>query len=62
MPLRVLLGAETAPQLAAPTRAAAAALVGSELHLLADQGHVAIDTAPDVIAQHVRETWRQAHR
>lgn len=60
MPVRILLGDATTPHLAASTRAAAEAVGGSELAILPGQGHVAIDTAPELIAQHVRETWARA--
>ena len=60
MPVRILLGEVTTPQLAASTRAAAAALDGSELEILPGQGHVAIDTATELVARHVRETWARA--
>lgn len=53
--VRFLLGTETAPFLRASTLAAAAAVAGSELAELPGQGHVAIDTAPDLVAAHVRE-------
>ncbi len=56
-PLRFLLGDRTTPHLTASTRAAAAAVAGSELEILAGQGHVAIDAAPDLVARHVREVW-----
>jgi pimeloyl-ACP methyl ester carboxylesterase len=59
MPVRILLGEVTTPPLAASTRAAAAAVEGSELVTLPGQGHVAIDAVPELIAQHVRETWRR---
>lgn len=57
MPVRILLGDATTPHLTASTRAAAEALDGSELAILAGQGHVAIDAAPELVARHVRETW-----
>jgi pimeloyl-ACP methyl ester carboxylesterase len=57
MPVRFLVGDATSPMLAAATRAAAAATSGSELHVLTGQGHVAIDTAPALVAEHVRATW-----
>jgi pimeloyl-ACP methyl ester carboxylesterase len=57
VPLRFLLGDSTAPNLAASTRAAAAAVAGAELEILAGQGHVAIDAAPELVARHVREVW-----
>lgn len=60
MPVRILLGEVTAPHLAASTRAAATAIEGSELAILPGQGHVAIDSAPELIAQHVRQTWQLA--
>jgi pimeloyl-ACP methyl ester carboxylesterase len=59
MPVRFLLGDVTADHLDASTREAAAAVEGSELVVLPGQGHVAIDTAPELIAQHVRETWQR---
>jgi pimeloyl-ACP methyl ester carboxylesterase len=61
-PVRFLLGDSTTPHLTASTRAAAAAVSGSELAVLAGQGHVAIDSAPDLIAGHVRDMWRQVAR
>jgi pimeloyl-ACP methyl ester carboxylesterase len=60
MPVRILLGDATTPPLDASTRAAAQAVRGSELAVLPGQGHVAIDTAPDLIAQHVRDIWARA--
>jgi pimeloyl-ACP methyl ester carboxylesterase len=57
MPVRILLGEVTTPHLAASTRAAAAAVEGSELAVLPGQAHVAIDTATELIARHVRDTW-----
>jgi pimeloyl-ACP methyl ester carboxylesterase len=60
MPVRILLGEATTPQLTASTRAAAAALEGSELAVLPGQGRVAIDTATELVAQHIRETWARA--
>jgi pimeloyl-ACP methyl ester carboxylesterase len=60
VPVRLLLGEVTTPHLAASTRAAAAAIRGSELAILPGQGHVAIDTASELIARHVRETWALA--
>jgi pimeloyl-ACP methyl ester carboxylesterase len=57
IPVRILLGDQTPPHLEASTRAAAAAVEGSELAILPGQGHVAIDSATDLIARHVRETW-----
>lgn len=60
MPVRILLGDCTAPHLDASTRAAAAAIRGSELVILPGQGHVAIDTATHEIARQVRETWSLA--
>jgi pimeloyl-ACP methyl ester carboxylesterase len=60
MPVRILLGEATTAQLAASTRVAAERIAGSELRILPGQGHVAIDTAPELIAQHVRATWQRA--
>jgi hypothetical protein len=31
---------------------------GSELATLPGQGHVAIDAAPELIADHVRQVWQ----
>lgn len=61
MPVRVLLGDATTPHLSASTKATAEAIEGSELAVLPGQGHVAIDTAPELVVQHVRETWARAH-
>jgi pimeloyl-ACP methyl ester carboxylesterase len=60
MPVRILLGEVTTPALAASTRAAAELIEGSELTVLPGQGHVAIDSATELVAQHVRETWARA--
>lgn len=60
MPVHILLGDVTAPHLAASTRVAAERIAGSELRVLPGQGHVAIDTAPELIARHVRKTWQRA--
>ena len=57
VPVRFLLGDSTAPHLTASTRAAAAAISGSELEILTGQGHVAIDADPGLVARHVREVW-----
>ena len=62
LPVRILLGDATTAHLTASTRAAAAALDGSDLCVLPGQGHVAIDTAPELVAQQVRATWQRAHR
>jgi pimeloyl-ACP methyl ester carboxylesterase len=62
VPVRFLVGEVTAPHLAASTRAAADLVAGSELVILPGQGHVAIDTAPQLVADHVRDTWRRASR
>ena len=62
MPVRILLGEATTPHLTASTRAAAQEVEHSDLHTLPGQGHVAIDTAPDLIARHVRETWATVQR
>ena len=51
------MGDETTDELAASTRAAAALIENSDLHVLPGLGHVAIDAAPDLIARHVREMW-----
>lgn len=58
MPVRVLIGDVTTPQLAASTRQAAAALDGCELVTLQGQGHAAIDAAPELIADHIRSMCR----
>lgn len=60
MPVRFLMGDSTTPHLTASTRAAADAVEGSELVILAGQGHVAIDAAPHLIADQVRDTWQRA--
>ena len=52
-PVRLLLGTETTPALDAATRALAGAMPGWELVLLEGQGHVAIDTATDVVVDRV---------
>jgi pimeloyl-ACP methyl ester carboxylesterase len=62
MPVRLLVGDSTTPHLIASTRAAADAVAGSELVTMRGQGHVAIDTAPELVARQVRETWRKAER
>jgi pimeloyl-ACP methyl ester carboxylesterase len=62
MPVRFLLGDSTTPHLTASTRAAAELVTGSELVVLPGLGHVAIDSAPALIAEQVRETWRRATR
>lgn len=62
MPVRFLLGDCTTTHLTASTRAASDLVEGSELAVLPGQGHVAIDAAPQLIADHVRETWRRAAR
>lgn len=58
MPVRILLGDETAPHLDASTRQAAAAVEGSELLVMPGEGHVAIDSATALIADHIRQAWR----
>lgn len=62
MPVRLLLGDSTAPHLDASTRAAADATAGSELLLLPGQGHVAIDAATTMIADHLRAAWLNRRR
>lgn len=52
-PVRILVGEETAPWLAAAARAAHAALEGSELATLPGQGHIAIDTAPELFISEI---------
>lgn len=52
---RFLRGTATTAALHASTTAAAAAVDGAELVDLPGQGHVAIDAAPDVIVEHIRE-------
>lgn len=58
VPVRFLLGDSTTPHLTASTRAAADQVAGSELVVLPGQGHVAIDAAPQLVADHVREVWQ----
>ena len=53
-PVRLLLGTATAPGLAAATRAAHAAIPGSDLVELPGQGHVAMQTDPTGFVEHVR--------
>lgn len=62
VPVRILVGEVTTPQLAASTRAAAELVEGSELAVLPGQGHVAIDSATELVARHVRETWARRPR
>jgi pimeloyl-ACP methyl ester carboxylesterase len=62
VPVRFLLGEATTPHLVASTTAAAESVAGSALAVLPGQGHVAIDAAPELIAQHVRETWSLRRR
>jgi pimeloyl-ACP methyl ester carboxylesterase len=56
VPVRFLLGTETAPALAKSTRAAHAAVGGSELVDLPGQGHNAMDADPEGFVAHV-EDW-----
>lgn len=60
IPVRILIGELTTQTLAASTRQAAAAVAGSECVALPGHGHLAIDAAPDLIALHIRQTWRRA--
>ncbi|MFN2560929.1 MAG: alpha/beta fold hydrolase [Jatrophihabitans sp.] len=57
-PVRFLSGDSTTPHLTASTRAAADLVAGSDLVVLAGQGHVAIDAAPELIADQVRKVWQ----
>lgn len=52
---RLLMGDATAPFLTAAVHATIAAVPQADLHVLHGQGHIAIDTAPDLVARHVRE-------
>jgi pimeloyl-ACP methyl ester carboxylesterase len=53
--IRLLLGDSTAPFLDAAARATADAVTGAELVVLPGQGHVAIDSAPELVAQQLRD-------
>jgi pimeloyl-ACP methyl ester carboxylesterase len=55
VPIRFLLGTASPPALQASARAAHAAVPGSELVELPDQGHAAMDTAPDLFLRVVRD-------
>ena len=55
-PVRFLLGTETAPALASSTRAAHAAVPGSELVELPGEAHNAMDTDPEMFVTQV-EDW-----
>ena len=52
-PTLLLLGSETAPFLTAATEAVADALTNDRLTVLTGQGHLAIDTAPDLFLREV---------
>lgn len=52
-PTLVLLGGESPPFLRAASEAIAAALPNSQLRVLEGQGHVAMDTAPDLFTSEV---------
>lgn len=52
-PVRLLLGTDTTPALDAASRALAAAMPSWELVLLEGQGHMAIDTATDLVVDRV---------
>jgi pimeloyl-ACP methyl ester carboxylesterase len=51
--VRLLLGTDTTPELSASTRAAHAALPGSDLRLLPGHGHSAMDVDPALFVREV---------
>lgn len=53
VPTLLLTGTQTAPELAASTRALAAALPNGRVAVLAGQGHVAMLTAPELVPDEV---------
>lgn len=55
VPIRFLIGTASPRALQASTRAAHAAVPGSELVELPDQGHAAMDTAPALFLRAVRD-------
>jgi pimeloyl-ACP methyl ester carboxylesterase len=54
-PVRFLLGTESASPLARSTRAAHAALPGSDLRILPGHGHAAMDADPELFAREVTD-------
>jgi pimeloyl-ACP methyl ester carboxylesterase len=58
-PVRLLLGTDTAPALARATRAAHAALPGSDLRALPGHGHAAMDADPAMFVAEV-DAWLAA--
>jgi pimeloyl-ACP methyl ester carboxylesterase len=58
-PVRILVGEQTQPWLAAAAQAAHRALDGSDLEQIPGQGHVAMDTAPDQFIDVIRKVHDQ---